>query len=148
MSPDEKAAAIAHHLRAKEGTGAAFDIDILEVRAGYAKIAMTARADMLNGHGICHGGLIFTLADTAFAYACNSHNRSSVAQHAAITFLAPVPEGARLVAEAKEDAVAGRTGAYSATVRIDDDAVVAVFNGVSRTIGGAVLDDRAPSPVN
>ena len=142
MSPDEKAAAIAHHLRAKEGTGAAFDIErILEVRAGYAKIAMTARADMLNGHGICHGGLIFTLADTAFAYACNSHNRSSVAQHAAITFLAPVPEGARLVAEAKEDAVAGRTGAYSATVRIDDDAVVAVFNGVSRTIGGAVLDE-------
>ena len=141
MSPDEKAAAIAHHLRAKEGTGAAFDIDILEVRAGYAKIAMTARADMLNGHGICHGGLIFTLADTAFAYACNSHNRSSVAQHAAITFLAPVPEGARLVAEAKQDAVAGRTGAYTATVRIDGDAVVAVFNGVSRTIGGAVLDD-------
>ena len=141
MSPDEKAAAIAHHLRAKEGTGAAFDIDILEVRAGYAKIAMTARADMLNGHGICHGGLIFTLADTAFAYACNSHNRSSVAQHAAITFLAPVREGARLVAEAKEDAVAGRTGTYSATVRIDDDAVVAVFNGVSRTIGGAVLDE-------
>ena len=141
MSPDEKAAAIAQHLRAKEGTGAAFDIDILEVRAGYAKIAMTARADMLNGHGICHGGLIFTLADTAFAYACNSHNRSSVAQHAAITFLAPVPKGARLVAEAKEDAVAGRTGAYSATVRIDEDAVVAVFNGVSRTIGGAVLDD-------
>ena len=141
MSPDEKAAAIAQHLRAKEGTGAAFDIDILEVRAGYAKIAMTARADMLNGHGICHGGLIFTLADTAFAYACNSHNRSSVAQHAAITFLAPVPEGARLVAEAKEDAVAGRTGAYSATVRIDDDEVVAVFNGVSRAIGGAVLDD-------
>ena len=141
MSPDAKAAAIAHHLRAKEGTGAAFDIDILEVRAGYAKIAMTARADMLNGHGICHGGLIFTLADTAFAYACNSHNRSSVAQHAAITFLAPVPEGARLVAEAKQDAVAGRTGAYSATVRIEGDAVVAVFNGVSRTIGGAVLDD-------
>ena len=141
MSPDEKAAAIAHHLRAKEGTGAAFDIDILEVRAGYAKIAMTARADMLNGHGICHGGLIFTLAATAFAYACNSHNRSSVAQHAALTFLAPVPEGARLVAEAKENAVAGRTGAYSATVWIDDDAVEAVFNGVSRTIGGAVLDD-------
>ena len=82
-----------------------------------------------------------SIADTAFAYACNSHNLSSVAQHAAITFLAPVPGGARLVAEAKEDAVAGRTGAYSAIVRFDDDAVVAVFNGVSRTIGGAVLDD-------
>ena len=132
-------------MQAKEGTGAAFGIDILEVRAGYAKIAMTARADMLNGHGICHGGLIFTLADTAFAYACNSHNRSSVAQHAAITFLAPVPEGARLIAEATEDAVAGRTGTYSVTVRIDGEAVVAIFNGVSRTIGGAVLAEGAPA---
>src|ERR1700685_1952254 len=87
--PDDLARRVARHLRAREGTGAAWNIEIEEVREGYARIAMAVRKDMLNGHAIAHGGMIFSLADTAFAYACNSRNLETVAQQASIVFLAP-----------------------------------------------------------
>ena len=136
---DALARAVADHMLAQEGTGPAWGIAIEEAREGYARLSMVVRADMLNGHRIAHGGMIFALADTAFAYACNSRNVSTVAQQASIVFLAPAKEGARLVAEAKEQSVAGRSGVYAVTVRTGAREVVAEFQGLSRSIGGALV---------
>jgi acyl-CoA thioesterase len=136
---DELARKIADHLRGQEGTGAAWNIEIEEAREGYARIAMVVRADMLNGHKTCHGGMIFSLADTAFAYACNSRNVETVAQNAPIAFLAPGREGDRLVAECREQALTGRSGVYAVTVTDQKGEKIAVFQGLSRSLGGAVL---------
>jgi acyl-CoA thioesterase len=102
---------------------------------------MLVRPDMLNGHRIAHGGMIFALADTAFAYACNSRNVSTVAQQASIVFLAPAHEGERLSAEAKEQSLAGRSGVYAVTVRNGKGDTVAVFQGLSRAVGGEVVEE-------
>jgi acyl-CoA thioesterase len=136
---DALARRVAEHMLAREGTGPHWGIVIEEAREGYARLSMVVRADMLNGHRIAHGGMIFALADTAFAYACNSRNVSTVAQQASISFLAPAKEGARLIAEAREEAVAGRSGVYSVTVRSAEGENIAVFQGLSRAIGGAML---------
>jgi acyl-CoA thioesterase len=138
---DELARKIADRLRAGEGTGAAWNIEIEEAREGYARIAMVVRADMLNGHRTCHGGMIFSLADTAFAYACNSRNVETVAQNATISFLAPGREGDRLVAECREQALTGRSGVYAVTVTNQKGEKIAVFQGLSRSLGGPVLRD-------
>lgn len=137
---DKLARKIADQLRAQEGTGAAWNIEIEEAREGYARIAMVVRADMLNGHRICHGGMIFALADTAFAYACNSRNMETVAQNATIAFLAPGREGDRLVAEAQEQALSGRSGVYQVTVANQKGEKIAVFQGLSRSLGGPVIN--------
>src|SRR5256885_13738607 len=104
---DALARRVAQHLLSREGTGPAWGIEIEEARESYARIAMTVRADMLNGHAIAHGGMIFALADTAFAYACNSRNVSTVAQAASIGFLAQAKAGGRPVAEAPRQAPRG-----------------------------------------
>jgi acyl-CoA thioesterase len=101
---------------------------------------MTVAGHMTNGHGMCHGGYIFTLADSAFAFACNSRNERAVAAQCAITFLRPAQEGERLVAHAAERVSVGRTGLYDVTVRGGDGAVVAELRGHSRTIGGALVE--------
>jgi acyl-CoA thioesterase len=137
---DELAGRVASALRAREGTGAAWNIAIEEAREGYARIAMTVRKDMLNGHLIAHGGMIFALADTAFAYACNSRNVNTVAQQASIVFLAPAQEGDRLIAEAQEQGLSGRYGVYQVIVRNGKGEKIAVFQGLSRAIGGTALD--------
>jgi acyl-CoA thioesterase len=139
MSADSMARAVADRLRSQEGTGAAWNIEIEEVREGYARIGMLVRLDMLNGHAIAHGGMIFALADTAFAYACNSRNVSTVAQQASIAFVASAREGDRLTAEAQEQSVVGRSGVYSVCVRNHRGEDIAVFQGLSRSIGGEVL---------
>jgi acyl-CoA thioesterase len=136
---DKLARKIADHMLAREGTGPAWGITIEEVGEGYARLAMTVRADMLNGHRIAHGGMIFALADTAFAYACNSRNTASVAQQASIVFLAQASEGDTLIAEAKEQATAGRSGVYVVIVRSAAGLDIAVFQGVSRALGAAVI---------
>jgi acyl-CoA thioesterase len=137
---DELARKVADRLHAREGTSAALGIEIEEVREGYARIAMIVRKDMLNGKAITHGGMIFTLADTAFAYACNSRNVNTVAQSATVVFVAPGREGDRLVAEAREESQTGRSGVYSVKVRNQNGENIAVFQGLSRSIGGAILD--------
>jgi acyl-CoA thioesterase len=101
---------------------------------------MRVRADMLNGHAMAHGGMIFSLADTAFAYACNSRNETTVAQSATIVFLAPAAAGDMLIAEAREVARAGKSGVYHVGVRAQDGRIIAEFTGLSRTIGGAVIN--------
>ena len=125
---------------AAEGTGPAWGIAIEEARAGYARIAMTLTAEMLNGHRIVHGGMVFALADTAFAYVCNGRNEKSVAAQASIVFLGSAAEGETLVAEAEEVATAGRGGVTRVAVRTSDGRAIAEFTGYSRTIGGAVVD--------
>lgn len=124
-----------------EGTGPNFGIRVEDADVGYSKISMTVRDDMLNSHMIAHGGLIFTLADTAFAYACNSRNQVSVAQSASIVFTSPVKNGERLEAEAREVALMGRSGVYAITVRGGDGRVVAQFQGQSRTISGTIVEE-------
>ena len=116
MTPDALARSIADHMLSQEGTGPAWGIEIEEVREGYASIAMVVRSDMLNGHRIAHGAMTFAVADTAFAYACNSRNVATVAQAASIVFVSAAQEGERLVAEAQEKASAGRTGVYDAAL--------------------------------
>ena len=137
---DTLARRVAERLHAREGTSAALGIEIEEVREGYARIAMIVRRDMLNGKAITHGGMIFTLADTAFAYACNSRNVNTVAQSATVVFVAPGREGDRLVAEAREESQTGRSGVYAVKVRNQNDENIAVFQGLSRSIGGAIFD--------
>jgi acyl-CoA thioesterase len=139
---DRLARRVADALRRREGTGAAWDIEIEEAREGYARIAMAVRADMLNGKAIAHGGIIFALADTAFAYACNSRNVNTVAQSATVVFVAPGREGDRLVAEAQEESQTGRSGVYAVKVRNQNGEIIAVFQGLSRSIGGAVLPEN------
>jgi acyl-CoA thioesterase len=123
-----------------EGTGPAWGIAIEEARAGYARLSMQLRADMLNGHRIAHGGMVFALADTAFAYVCNGRNEKTVAAQASIVFLGSAHEGETLIAEAEEVATAGRSGVTRVAVRTADGRAVAEFTGYSRTIGGAVVE--------
>jgi acyl-CoA thioesterase len=123
-----------------EGTGPAFGIVIEEARAGYARVSMAVRADMLNSHGIAHGGMTFALADTAFAYVCNGANHASVAAQASIVFLGKAEEGELLIAEAQEVAREGRAGVTHVSVRTAEGRAIAEFTGYSRTIGGPVID--------
>ena len=140
MDANELGAKVAHAMLAAEGTGPAWGIVIEEAREGYARISMVLRDDMLNGHRIAHGGIVFALADTAFAYACNSHNERAVAAQASIVFLGSADAGETLVAEAEEIATAGRGGVSRVSVRTGDGRPVAEFTGYSRTIGGAVVE--------
>ena len=103
---------------------------------------MTLRADMLNGHGTAHGGMIFALADSAFAYACNSRNLRTVAAQASIVFLEAAREGEVLIAEAEEQALVGRSGVYHVAVRTEDGRAIAEFTGFSRSVGREVVPDR------
>jgi len=140
MSPeDELARRVAEAMLANEGTGAAWGIVLEEARLGYARIRMQLRPDMMNGHGAVHGGITFALADTAFAYACNSRNETTVGHQAAISYLSGAAAGETLVAEAQETAHVGRTGTYHVSVRTTDGRAIAEFMGTSRTIGGPYL---------
>jgi len=111
--------------KASQGLG----IRLLEIRPGYAREEMTVRADMVNSHGICHGGFIFTLADAVFAFACNSHNHSAVAASCSIDFLLPAYEGDVLRAEAVERSLSNRTGVYDVSVTNQEGRCVALFRG-------------------
>ena len=121
---------------ASQGLG----IRILRVAPGHAELTMTVRADMLNGHEICHGGFIFTLADSSFAYACNSYNLNTVASGCGIDFLAPAREGDVLVAVAQERSISGRTGVYDIEVKSEAGVKIALFRGKSYRIKGHVVD--------
>ncbi len=117
----------------------ALAMQILGVKPGYAMMSMPVRADMVNGLHTCHGGYIFTLADSTFAYACNSHNQNAVASACHIDFLAPAKEGDILEAEAVERSLSGRTGVYDVTVRTRGGKTIALFRGKSYRISGEVI---------
>lgn len=140
MDANELASRVAREMLAGEGTGPAWGIKIEEVREDYARISMVVRSDMLNSHAIAHGGMIFALADTAFAYVCNGSNHASVAAQASIIFLDKVHEGETLIAEASEVAREGRAGVTRVAVRAEDGRAIAEFTGYSRTLGGLVVE--------
>ncbi len=140
MTPEALAQAVAEAMYARDPAVRAFGIRIDEVGPGYARLSMPVRDDMLNGHGLCHGGLIFTLADSAFAYACNSRNQNTVASGCTIDYVAPGQRGDVLVAVAVEQSLAGRTGVYDITVSNQDGKKVALFRGRSASIKGGVLE--------
>lgn len=122
--------------RASRGLG----MRIESVAPGRAEMTMTVRDDMVNGHAICHGGFIFLLADSTFAYACNSYNRNTVAQGCSIEYLAPAHVGDVLRAIGVERSRSGRTGVYDIEVRRQDGRTIALFRGKSYRIDGNVVD--------
>jgi len=117
----------------------ALGMKIMAVKPGYARVAMRVRADMLNGHDTCHGGLIFSLADTAFAFACNSRNDAAVAAACQINYLKPGREGDMLEAEAVERIVAGRSGFYDVSVSNQSGELLALFRGQSHRLKQEVI---------
>lgn len=132
---DALARASADAMWAGDRASAGLGMRVLDVGPGYATLSMEVTEQMTNGHGIAHGGFIFTLADSAFAFACNSRGDKAVAQQAAITFVRPGRLGEQLVATAHEVSLAGRSGLYDVTVSVGND-TVAEFRGHSRLIGG------------
>lgn len=139
MTPEELARACADAMWADDAASKNLGMTIEDVAPGRARLTMTVRDDMTNGHAIAHGGFIFSLADSAFAFACNTYNVRTVAQSCDITFVAPAHEGDLLTAEAVERHRYGRNGIYDICVTCGDQ-VIAEFRGQSRTIGGANLD--------
>jgi acyl-CoA thioesterase len=137
-SPDQLARACAEAMWKDDDASQGLGMEILDIKAGRAVLAMTIKPNMVNGHGIAHGGLIFTLADSAFAFACNSHNERTVAAHGNISFIKPGKLGDRLVATAREISRTGRSGIYDVSVTADD-APIAELRGHSRTVGGALV---------
>jgi acyl-CoA thioesterase len=116
-------------------------IELLEARSGEARLGMVVTDDMLNGFGTCHGGILFTLADTALSCVCNGHNQRSVAHHCSIVFLRPGKLGERLVATATERSRIGRIGIYDVSVVDETGVAIGEFFGHAREIGGKVVDD-------
>ncbi|WP_116613740.1 hydroxyphenylacetyl-CoA thioesterase PaaI [Paraburkholderia unamae] len=139
MSPDELARAAAQAMYEADGCTRALGMELLEVRAGYARLAMAVRPEFLNGHQTCHGGMIFSLADSAFAFACNSYNVNTVAAGCSIEFLRPVLRDEVLTAEAVEQVLSGRNGVYDIRVTNRAGETVALFRGKSAQIRGNVI---------
>ena len=131
----ELAEAVGRGMYAQDRTSQFLRIALDEIRPGYARMTLRVTEDMVNGHGMCHGGFIFTLADSAFAFACNSRNAKCVAAGGSIQFLRPARLGDRLTASAEERHLAGRSGLYDVRVTNRDGEVIAELRGQSRAIG-------------
>jgi len=138
LSPDDLARACADAMWAEDDASRGLGMEIAEIKSGQATLAMTVKPEMVNGQRIAHGGFIFALADSAFAFACNSHNERTVAAQGDITFIRPGKLGDVLVATAREISRSGRSGIYDVSVTVDG-VVIAEFRGHSRTVGGAWL---------
>jgi acyl-CoA thioesterase len=138
VTPDELAHASAEAMWSADTASRGLGMEIIEVAPGRATLTMTVGDAMLNGHAIAHGGYIFTLADSAFAFACNSYGERTVAVHCSISFIKSAAKGDRLVATAREVSRSGRSGIYDVSVAVDGN-VIAEFRGHSRTIGGSIV---------
>ena len=141
LSPDDLARACAAAMWKDDDASSTLGMEILDVKSGEATLAMTIQPHMVNGQRIAHGGFIFTLADSAFAFACNTHNGRAVAAHCQITFIRPGKLGDRLVAAAREVSRNGRSGIYDVRVTAGNQ-VIAEFRGHSRTIAGTWLPEH------
>lgn len=139
MDAGEIARACAEAMWAEDSASKGLGMQLISVEPGRAVLAMTITEAMVNGHNIAHGGFIFTLADSTFAFACNTYNQRTVAQQCAITFLAPGKLGDRLISKGVERYRSGRSGIYDITVTREDGTVIAEFRGHSRTIEGTLL---------
>ncbi len=140
MTPDALAHAVGEHMFANDmASRDTMGMQLLECKSGYARISMEVKALHLNGHQICHGGFIFTLADSTFAFACNSYNKVAVAAGCSIEFLKPGKLGDVLTCEGVEQTLAGRHGIYDMKVSNQDGETIAMFRGKSAQIQGTVL---------
>lgn len=137
--PQLLAQAAADAMYSRDKAARALDMKLESVAPGSAKTKMTVREDMVNGHRICHGGMIFCLADTAFAYACNSYNKTTVAAGCTIDFVRPAMQDDILTAHAQERSLSRRTGVYDVSVTNQTGKVIALFRGRSSCIGGEVI---------
>ena len=145
LSPDDLARACAAAMWKQDDASRGLGMEIVEIRPGHATLKMTVEPHMVNGQRIAHGGFIFTLADSAFAFACNTHNERVVAAEGNITFIRPGKLGDVLVAKAREISRNGRSGIYDVSVTAND-VVIAEFRGHSRTIGGTWVQAAETDP--
>ncbi|NMM27321.1 MAG: hydroxyphenylacetyl-CoA thioesterase PaaI [Glaciimonas sp.] len=149
IDPQALAQAVVNALFARDQASHTLGMQLAAAAPGYVRVTMTVRPDMLNGLGACHGGFIFTLADSAFALACNSYNQNTVASGCIIDFLAPGRLGELLTAEAVEQSLSGRVGVYDITVTNQNGKRIALFRGRSYRINGEVIDAAAlPTPLD
>ncbi|MCB1376536.1 MAG: hydroxyphenylacetyl-CoA thioesterase PaaI [Rhodobacteraceae bacterium] len=142
MSDQQRAERSAEAMWATDDASKWFGMTLDAVGPGTATMSLTVTKDQTNGHDICHGGVIFALADSAFAFACNSYNKVTVAQSNTITFVAPGRTGDRLTAVATEIVRTGRSGTWDATVTNQDGTVIALFRGLARTISGTLFAEE------
>ncbi|NNE53455.1 MAG: hydroxyphenylacetyl-CoA thioesterase PaaI [Sulfitobacter sp.] len=146
MTPQERARKCAEIMFSNDVASPGLGMEIVEVGPGTATLTMRVRPDMLNGHEICHGGFTFTLADSAFAFACNTYNQNTVAQQNQITYLSPGQLDEILTATAQEVSRTGRSGIYDVTVTGEDGRQVALFRGLSRTVKGQHFAEEETAP--
>jgi len=133
------AQASADAMWAQDKASRAMGMKIERIGPGLAVLSMVVGLNMVNGHGSCHGGYIFALADSAFAFACHSYNQRQAAQHCQVSYLAPARLGMRLIAEARQRHRSERSGVYDVTVRTEAGETIAEFRGHSRTIPGTLV---------
>ena len=141
MTPKERAEKSAAAMWSGDGASAWFGMSLDDIDEGRAVMSLTIEPHHANGHGICHGGVTFSLADSAFAFACNSRNQSTVAQHNMIRYIAPGRIGDRLIARAEEVTLNGRSGIYDVRVTNQDGQLLAEMRGISRAIKGQHFDE-------
>jgi len=140
LTEEQLAHACAQRMLERDAASRSLGMVLEDARPGWARVSLAIAETMVNGHAIAHGGVTFTLADSAFAFACNSRNVPNVALQASISYIGAVRLGDRLVAEAQERSSKGRTGVYDVTVTRGDGEVVALFRGVCYRIKGTVLE--------
>jgi acyl-CoA thioesterase len=140
--PQSLAELVAAAMFSRDRASQALGMRIVRVGPGEAELTMRVRGDMVNGHAICHGGYVFTLADSTFAFACNSYNHNTVAQGCAIEYVAPAHEGDELTAVGRERSRSGRTGVYDIEVRNQRNETIALFRGKSYRIKGSVVEEE------
>ncbi|MGX9356840.1 hydroxyphenylacetyl-CoA thioesterase PaaI [Roseobacteraceae bacterium S113] len=142
MTPNERAKRASEAMWARDAASQWAGFALGSVTEAEAQLTLEVAQHHCNGHGTCHGGVLFMLADTAFAFACNSRNQSTVAQHASVSFVAPAFAGDKLSAQAREISLAGRSGIYDVRVTNQDGKTIAEFRGMSRAIPGQLFDEE------
>lgn len=145
LSPTERAAKAAQAMWNSDRASPWLGMALVSVDEGTAVLSLTVAPHHCNGHGICHGGITFSLADSAFAFACNSRNQATVAHHNMISFTAPAREGDVLTARAREVSISGRSGIYDVRVTRQDGTVVAEMRGLSRAVRGTLFEEGEES---
>ncbi|MCG6902580.1 MAG: hydroxyphenylacetyl-CoA thioesterase PaaI [Rhodobacter sp.] len=143
MTPKQRAEKSTRAMWADDKASQWLGMTIAEVDEGLAVLTLDVGPHHCNGHGICHGGITFSLADSAFAFACNSRNQSTVAQHNFISYLAPAHLGDVLSAVAREVSLTGRNGIYDVTVSNQNETLIAQFRGISRAINGHLFEEQS-----
>ena len=141
MTPDERAKKAAEAMWQSDDASKWIGMELVDIKEASATLELTVQQHHCNGHGNCHGGIIYSLADSAFAFACNSRNQATVAQHNTLTYLAPGRLDDRLVARARETSLIGRTGIYDVEVTNQNGEKIADFRGCSRTIKGQLFEE-------